>query len=196
MASSLSAPKPISELPLPELIRLLLAQPAGGGSEQCEEIIRRFAPLLRSEARRLPAEVEYADFVQEVFVRLFRSIRTLEKDPYGFPGYFQNTVRWVASDLRRKVARNREDPMEEERLAELSNDFEIALVVRSYLELLPKGDRELLQLLYIHQLTPEEVASRSGMSRNAVALRKSRALKRLRQILHLQEGLVRGKRGS
>jgi hypothetical protein len=73
-----------------------------------EQIALRFEPVVRRAWRELirgRSSVEYEDFAQDVFVRVFSSLGQL-RTPAAFPGYFRSIARNVAVDsLRRQGAR-------------------------------------------------------------------------------------------
>lgn len=61
-------------------------------------------------------------------------------------------------------------------------DFEEERLSRAFSEL-PLMRREVLRLLFVEQLTPREIAERLHCSKDFVSVQKTRALKKLRQLL-------------
>jgi RNA polymerase sigma-70 factor (ECF subfamily) len=144
------------------------------------EIVRRFEPLLRKAWRRAPM-VEYADFAQEVFTRLFRSLPRL-RTPAAFPGFFRAIMLSVVSDLWRH--RSQEEPLSDslaEIVAIVDESTGGELVMRSYAELLGEPERTILLLDLIEGQTSDEIAAQLGWTAGGVRTAKSRALKQLRK---------------
>jgi RNA polymerase sigma factor (sigma-70 family) len=151
-------------------------------SAAAEEIGRRFAPLVRKYWNAQGCG-DYADFFQEVMVRLFGALPAL-RDVTTFPGLFRRIVIGAAADYWR--SRGPDGVHEfgpEHESAEASFDEALIsrLVVRTYLEVLPPRERDVIELLYLHDLDPPEVAQRLSISAGAVRMTKTRALQRLRE---------------
>ena len=172
-------------IPLPKLlIQLRDGDDRDASSRAAAEIVRRFQPLLRKywAWHRLD---EYRDFVQEVMVRLFAALPHL-REPDAFPGLFRRVVIGTASDaLRRKRSTGIEavDIDSEELTTEFDESLATAVIVRSYLELLPPREREVIYLLFFEDLDTTEVARDLNLSVGAVRMTKSRAVSRLRRVL-------------
>jgi RNA polymerase sigma factor (sigma-70 family) len=151
-----------------------------------EQIALRFEPVVRRAWRELirgRSSVEYEDFAQDVFVRVFSSLGQL-RTPAAFPGYFRSIARNVAVDaLRRQGARPEFADVDPDIVgARLDHSILAAVLVRSYLELLPPGQREVLDLEYVEGLDPEAIMERTGLSRGGISAAKTRAIKRLQEI--------------
>ena len=94
----------------------------------------------------MPGRLEYRDFVQDVFVRLFGGLPAL-RDTRAFPGYFQRLVQsTVATAIRKKDPPV--DSIDERLVAKISSrvdhDILAAVFLQSYLHLLPPREREVL----------------------------------------------------
>lgn len=178
-----------ASLPLPRLLEDLRADAGSGKADEAiKEILRRFHPLLR-KYWRWPRVGDYEDFLQEVMVRLFSALPHL-RDPDAFPGLLRSIVLATSADLlRRKSAETVDITDVAERFAvEFDESTATPLVVRSYLELLPPREREVLYLSFFADLDPAEIAKSLGLSAGAVRMTKSRALARLRTLLGVETG--------
>ena len=169
-----------------DLIVGLKAASQEGAGPYCEEIIVRFEPLLRKAWRHVPGTIEYRDFVQDVFVRLFGSLSRL-KDPRAFPGYFQRIVQsTVATALRKKEPAS--DPIDEALSRRISSrvdeDILAAVFLQSYLHLLPPRERSVLQLEWVEGIGPEEIMAKLGLTRGGISSAKSRGISKLREIIN------------
>lgn len=173
-----------------ELVSQLRLASSTEASLYVEEIIRRFEPLLRAAWPRVALIVEYRDFVQEVFSRLFEGLPAL-RTAKAFPGYFRKIVFSVASSLARRSSSVHEVHVEEpNELPWVGGEaFTLRIFVRSYLELLPRQEREVIRLLFLEELPTSEASERLGIEPGAVRMTKSRALRRLRE-LWLREALA------
>lgn len=176
----------LNELPLDELLKLLSVASKKDSSKYCEELIRRFEPLIRKGWRSAGYPDEYRDFLHEVLLRLFSTLNKL-REPKAFPGYFRRIVLSVVTDhFRRKQDMNSisvDSAQLEELVDAFDQDMSIPIIIRSCLELLPPREQEIVALEFIVGLTPSEIAERTGLSPGAVRMTKSRAIKRLRGIL-------------
>lgn len=177
-----------SKVIVEELVRHLREGPAEAASPYCEELIRRFEPLLRRVWRRagfgLPYD-QYPDFVQEVFVRLLGGLPHLQ-NPKAFPGYFRRIALSVVGDFGRERARVAAlDRHWRPERASRDADREILenIFVWSYLEHLAGREKEVLTLEFVHQMPVKEIAQKLGLTPGGVRTTKTRALNRLREIL-------------
>lgn len=176
----------IEGLPLPDLIELLrLPAEDSRASTAATETLRRFQPLLRKywAWHRLG---EYEDFVQECMLRLFIALPKL-RDAASFPGLFRRVVIGTAADVLRGQQGKKgiiEVELDEDQLAtEFDESISTGVVVRSYLELLPDREREVVELTFLHEMTSAEAGARLGLTEGAVRTARSRAINRLRTIL-------------
>jgi RNA polymerase sigma factor (sigma-70 family) len=173
----------LRSVPLADLVGLLQRTSSPeGSSPYFTEIIRRFEPLLRTAWSRVP-HAEYADFAQEVFTRLFRSLPGLN-NPAAFPGFFRAIMHSAVSDFWRR--RPEEEPMSdslEEIVAAVDEAIGSELVVRSYVELLGEPERTILISDLIEGRSSEEIAGRLNWTAGGVRSAKSRALRQLRKYI-------------
>lgn len=174
----------LKNLTLEQLLIQLQAAAPEDSSPYVRELVERFEPLLRGSWRQLALDIEYEDFVQDIFVRLFSSLPRL-KNLEAFPGYFRGIVVSVAIDeSRRKQSvefRHAEDPS---RIASLVDRVLLGKIfVRSYLEHLPPRQREVIALEFLQGLSDEEVAEAVEMSPSGVRATKSPGLEKLRTLI-------------
>ncbi len=171
----------LSELPVEALVEGLSQAGPGASSLFVEEIIRRFEPLLRTSFRPHRG-VEYRDFVQEVFLRLFQGLPKL-RNPKAFPGYLLMVCRSVAIDLRRRERGPEESPVENDIVFEDTDEPLMArILVRSMLERLPPRERQVVRSLLLEGVTAQTLAANLGIEEGAVRTTLSRALGRLREL--------------
>ena len=159
-----------------------------GSKEQAsacfEELIRRFEPLLRRAWWRVLPSLDYEDYAQDVLLSAFRSIGQL-RNPKAFPGYFRRIALTVAVDhVRKNISHDSHDSGRVEFLVDgIDEALFNGLFVRSYLEHLPKRERQVLDLAYLQELSIPEIARELNLSYQAVRSLKSRAINRLREML-------------
>jgi len=181
------APGALTGAPLGSLVELIRLSAEPAASHAAQEVSRRFLPLLRKFWHANNCG-EYDDFSQEVLTRLFAALPHL-RVVEAFPGLFRQIVVTSAADFwRRQRPPGPEVSQEElESLPDPSADFSEELVtkllVRSYLELLPSREREVVELLYFADLDPAEVAQMLGIAPGAVRTTKVRAIGRLRDAI-------------
>jgi RNA polymerase sigma factor (sigma-70 family) len=184
----------LAALPLPLLLaRLRDKDNQANASQAAVEILRRFQPLLRKywAWHRLG---EYEDFVQEVMLRLFIALQRL-RDANAFPGLLRRIVIGTATDALRSMHFETPDfaALDPDKLTvEFDESLATAVIVRSYLELLPPREQEVVSLLLFEDLDTGEVAQKVGLSVGAVRTTKSRAIRRLRKLLVPQKKSGRG----
>ena len=179
----------LGQLPLPQLIEHLRSpQHDPRSSAAAVEILRRFQPLLRKywAWHRLGS---YEDFVQEAMVRLFIALPKL-RDAESFPGLFRRIVIGAATDALRKPKAelvNIDEIDEEQLTVGFDESLGTAVVVRSYLELLPPREQLVINLVFFEDRDFPEVARMLGITEGAVRTTKSRAVARLRELLQASE---------
>jgi RNA polymerase sigma-70 factor (ECF subfamily) len=188
----------------------LLDRAAAGEHSAREELLERHRQKLKRMVavrldRRLAARVDPSDVVQEALTdaagRLDDYLR--ERPMPYYPWLCRLACDRLDKAHRRHTARRRSVKREEppglpeesahqlaERLLAPNTDPEQAALrqekrqrVRALLEGLPGGDREVLVLRFLEQLSTAEAAAVLEISAGAVRLRLMRALERLRQKL-------------
>jgi RNA polymerase sigma-70 factor (ECF subfamily) len=186
----------IEEHPLERLVKGLRQTSTADASSYAAELIRRFEPLLRRAWHQGAFHVDYQDFVQDVFLRLFQSLPTL-RHPRAFPGFFRRVALSVAVSHARKAARQESNTAE---LVQQVDRFDERLLshifVRSYLEELPPREREVASLFFLQDLSAGDIARLLALTPSAVRATKSRAANHLRQILRREAGILEKEAGK
>lgn len=182
-------------LTVEQLVKGLRDGPPQEVSDYFEELASRFEPLLRRSWRHGAFSSEYAEYVQDVFLILFRRLPEL-RSPKAFPGYFRKVALSVAVAHARKskvlLPQANEDI--EDAVDRMDEALFTAIFVRSYLEHLPSSEKVVLTLKYIEGLRVNEIAREMKQTPQAVRSIKARGLRRLRDIL-LSEAQILEKKG-
>lgn len=155
-----------------------------------KELTRRSHPFLRSiynvyNVRRV--DLDYEDFAQEVFERVFTNLRSLDDRKY-FLGYLWTTASRRAVDYSRKPRRTIPqadmDDIEswETHLEEGASDF-LHLLVRAHIGQLPSHQQVVLRLVLFDECTPKKAAEQLGIPSSTVRSTKTRALRKLRKLI-------------
>lgn len=177
----------MADASLVTLVDLLRLQTEPLSSWAAAEIGRRFASLIRRFWRANRCG-DYEDFSQEVLTRLFSALPRLRAAD-AFPGLFRQVVVGAAADYWRHRQPDVVDVPDEQfgeipdPDADFGEELVTRLLVRSYLELLPSRERQVLLLLYFDDMDALEVANALGISAGAVRTTKVRALRRLREAI-------------
>jgi len=186
-----------------------------------DRLLARHRPRLRRMVRlrldpRLGARVDPSDVVQEALAEAAGRLDDyLHRPPLPFYPWLRQIALDRLLDLRRRHVRAskrsvaREEPgvlgLPDESAAELAARLidlgsspsrhllreELRQRVRAALDRLSAGDREILVLRHLEQLTAREVADILGLSEAAVKSRSLRAMQRLRDLL--SDGSVEGR---
>jgi len=137
-------------------------------------------PALGVAQRMLSDRALAEDAVQETFLRIIRGRRQYRRSR-PFSSWFYAILRNVCVDILRKQSR------ENSALQELaSQQVFTAQVVKSsdasdLLRALPRGERDVLDLRIIHNLTFRDISAALGISEEAAKKRAQRGLRRLRE---------------
>lgn len=173
----------LRNLPLEELLESLRRSTPAEASAYAQELIRRFEPLLRHAWQRGALHIDYEDFVQDAFVKLFRGLPSL-RNPRAFPGYFRRVALGVsASHFRHRPPESSGLDTLPDEVARFDEALQTELFVRSCLDELPSREREVAILAFLEDLSAEEISRRTGISASAVRATKSRASRHLRALL-------------
>lgn len=172
-----------------EIVSAMATAERSTASRLIAELMRRFNSLTRRiwlSAGGNPTE--HDDFRQTVWIKLLADLPRLER-PEAFAGFFrQLAVRHAIDEVRK--ARRREQhliPLDEEEWPELATEhlerIDNAILVRSFLEALPRRERVVLELMFEQDLSSSEVAKILGLTEGAVRMTKSRGINRLRALV-------------
>jgi RNA polymerase sigma-70 factor (ECF subfamily) len=172
-----------------------LVQPQGDMSKMSnysatltEQLWEDFTSQLRRFiSARVSNEADVNDILQEVFIKIHRSIDRLE-DPSKLHAWVYQITRNVIIDYYRKAEKGVEITSElPDVLVEESSDeeveAEVATWLRPMMEELPEKYREALQLTDIQGLTQKELAERLNISLSGAKSRVQRAREKLKDVL-------------
>jgi len=160
---------------------LLVLAAQDGDRQAFAHLFRAYhAPLARFAFRLCGDEQLAIDAVQESWISLSRTLRTLD-DPRAFRLWAYKTVRWRTIDLlRRQGART--EPLSDDLPIEETMEQQIATgdQVNRFMKGLPRAEKVALTLFYLHEMTLAEIASVEGVPVGTVKSRLNRARERLR----------------
>lgn len=137
-------------------------------------------------AKRVRAEGDIEDILQEVFAKIHAGLRDLQEDERIEAWLFQIARRAIADHYRtrsgpRHVVELPAELAEEESESDLT--AEVASWLRPMMEILPEEDREAIRLADLEALPQKDLAARLGLSVTGAKSRVQRARKRLRAAL-------------
>ncbi len=155
-----------------------------------EALVRQFHDRVFLIAHVRTRDREAArDIAQETMLAVIRNLRAGRlRDPEKLPNYISGTARNLINNYLRTRSRRPEGslPPEEIPAPDCEPEFEESerrfLARRALSELRP-ADRLILLLTLVDGLAPAEIAERLNLSPEVVRKRKSRALKRVREVL-------------
>ncbi len=146
-------------------------------------LVTHVRPFAYAVAQRILQDSHIAeDVAQDVAVDMVKCIRSL-KEPASFPGWISQMARNRARRISARRARVRaEEPIDPElhgtprraANASTSNLFRA-------IDALPDGYREALYMRHVDGLSPDDIAQRLGITRNALRLRLIRGRKLLQR---------------
>lgn len=185
--------------------RALVERCLAGDSTAWEQLVGRFAALVRSVAvRHGLTAVEVDDVGQEVFLTLAQNLHRIE-DPEALPAWLMTTARRFSWRVWQR--RRREIPADDEALeaatvggswgaagahmpsmAELLHGWALQEMLGAAMQNLTPRCRELLALLFLDETEPgyDEVGARLNIPKGSIGPTRSRCLEQLRMQL---EGL-------
>ncbi|MFW6182003.1 MAG: RNA polymerase sigma factor, partial [Spirochaetota bacterium] len=171
-----------------------------GNNRAFNGIVERYTPLLYSLAYRMlgsPEEAEEA--VQEIFLRVYRSLGRYQLSRRFHPWIYTIALNWIRSYLRKKKRRRNREPAlpefpVEERSAGQDNDPAQMLeknegerVAQEAIDALRPAYREVFVLRHIEELSIEEIAGILNKPPGTVKTHLHRARRELAQAL-LRQG--------
>jgi len=173
----------------------LLARVAGGDlGHPLEELYDRYAGRLHGLGLRLLGDPGLAEeLVQETFVRLWQSAGRYDPQRGSVPGFVFAIARRLAVDLYRRPSSRPFAELEEADRGTVRDPDDavdallVGLNVRDALSSLPDGQREVLELLYLQDLTQRQVADRVGVPIGTVKTRAFYGLRALKEALRQRD---------
>jgi RNA polymerase sigma-70 factor (ECF subfamily) len=174
--------------------QLLARVAAGDLGAPLEALYDRYAGRLFGLGLRLLGDRGLAEeMVQETFVRLWRSAGRYDPERGSVPTFVFTIARRLAIDLYRRPSSR---PMGEEPDAERTPDpsagdavdrLLVGVSVRDALQSLSDGQRQVLELLHLQDLTQAQVAERLDLPLGTVKTRAFYGMKALRVALEERE---------
>lgn len=151
-----------------------------------------FQGRIRSFALSNAADSALADeLAQDVLWAVIRSLRDGKvQQPAQLPAFVWGTARNILHDRLRQRSRERLVPLTDEmgisRPALEQQEFERQRAAHQAIDALEPHERSVLMLSLVDGMRPDDIAARIGITAEAVRQRKSRALRKLSEILGLR----------
>jgi RNA polymerase sigma-70 factor (ECF subfamily) len=170
----------------------LMAAYVAGDQAAFAELFQRYSPLLlRALRRQIGNEADAAEIVQQTFLQMHRA-----RNDFDTGRRLRPWLMTIAFNLRREHFRRRgrrpEAPLEVEPTAPDRGDpverAGEASRLRAALATLPAGQREVIEMHWLDELSFPEVAEITGLTVSAVKVRAHRGYKLLRQALETVTG--------
>ncbi len=158
-----------------EEVRLIEAA-REGDREAFEALYGRYAPMVHGLLLARVPHGEVDDLTQEVFLTVFRRLRTL-RDAGAFGAWLAMIARNRAMDFHRRAPKMEELP--DDLAVEESSQAE-ALSVLAVIHGLPEAYRETLILRLVEGMTGPEIAARTGLTPGSVRVNLHRGMEQLR----------------
>ena len=177
--------------PTPDL-SALVSRIAAGDSQAETEIAVHFAPRVRAMAVVRTRNPDVArDLTQDTLLAVLQAMRKGQvRDRERIEGFVAGVARNVINNYKRRSLRHPESPLDEDAPA-FAVDFDHdaperrRLMTAALAELSPP-DRQVLLLTLVEGLKPGEIARKIGVSPDVARTRKSRALKRILEVLDIR----------
>jgi RNA polymerase sigma-70 factor (ECF subfamily) len=156
---------------------------------ETEAIWREFHERLRAFiSRRVPRPADVEDILQEVFIRIHRSLDSLYNRERLASWLFQITRNAIVDHLRAGnshagVPSDDFDPPAPDHGDDGSEARELSKCIEPMIAALPESYREAIQLADINGLTQLEAAQRSGLTFSGMKSRVQRARRQLKDML-------------
>lgn len=186
---------------MPETIDLstLVSRVAGGDRQAEGELVEHFAPRVRAMAVVRTRDRDLArDLTQETLMAVLQAFRKGQvRDQDRVEGFVAGVARNVINNYKRRSLKHPESPLDEETPAAAVEDDHDGperrrLMARALATLSP-ADRQVLLLTLVDGLKPGQIAEKIGVSADVARTRKSRALKRILEVLDTQSQNAAGR---
>ena len=160
----------------------LIARVAGGDlGHPLEELYDRYAARLHGLGLRLLGDPGLAEeLVQETFVRLWQSADRYDPQRGSVPSFLFTIARRLAIDLWRRPSSK---PFTDLGAVDRGPEQDPGDALAS----LPEGQRVVLELLYLQDLTQRQVADRVGVPLGTVKTRAFYGLRALKEALRQRD---------
>ena len=148
-----------------------------------ERLYDRYAGMVHGILLARVPRREVEDLVQEVFLTVYRRIRTL-RDVNAFGAWLAMIARNRATDYHRRTPETEELPLH---LTGTDSSETEANVILDVIRSLPEAYREPLILRLVEGLTGPEIAARTGLTPGSVRVNLHRGMTQLRERLGRRE---------
>jgi RNA polymerase sigma factor (sigma-70 family) len=169
----------------------LLREARGGNNDAfvvfCSRVLPSLKRYVEYQCREKDIPRHHADdFCQEAILRAVEFIKTHDDPPRHAVAWVKRIASNLIVDFERRRGRIRftAAPSEFEDLVETNSQDELEEALEFFQWLKPE-DRELLELIYIEQLTVEEAGQRLGLGKWNALKKHTRALQTLRDLIEL-----------
>jgi len=176
----------------PPDLSALVGRIAAGDPDAETEIVVHFAPRVRAMAVVRTRDADLAhDLTQETLLAVLQAMRKGQvRDRDRIEGFVAGVARNVINNYKRRSLRHPESPLDEDAPAFAVDDDHDGLERRRLMtaamaELSP-ADRQVLLLTLVEGLKPGEIARKIGVSPDVARTRKSRAVKRILEVLNVR----------
>ncbi|WP_114750431.1 RNA polymerase sigma factor [Pleomorphovibrio marinus] len=172
---------------IPKLVRLLKK----GDEASFSQLFHLFGPKLYNTSRKMNLSHEDAEeVVQEVFLKIWKKREQLDYN-LSFNAYLLSILKSLVykrvKKQLREVAFQHYSSQKNDAVANGGEESMIAEDLRAFsgtlLETLPKGQKQIVELRYLHQLSADEIALQLNVSKRTVEHQIYKATKSLRERL-------------
>jgi RNA polymerase sigma-70 factor, ECF subfamily len=172
----------------------LISRVAAGDAQAETELVEYFAPRVRAMALVRTRDPDLAkDLTQEALLAVLQSFRKGQvREHDRVAGFVCGVTRNVINNYKRRSLKHPEAPLDEETTAIAAPARDDAYgperrrVMARALGTLSPSDRQVLLLTLVEGLKPGQIALKIGVSADVARTRKSRALKRILEVLEDQ----------
>ena len=172
----------------------LVSRVAAGDSQAESELVEHFAPRVRAMALVRTRDPDLAkDLTQETLLAVLQAFRKGQvRDRDRVAGFVCGVARNVINNHKRRSLKHPETPLDEEtrrlprRQEADDDDPERRRLMARALGTLSPTDRQVLLLTLVEGLKPGQIAQKIGVSADVARTRKSRALKRVLEVIDAQ----------
>lgn len=170
----------------------LVSRVAAGDRRAESELVEHFAPRIRAMAVVRTRDNDLArDLTQETLIAILQAFRKSQvREHDRIAGFVAGVARNVINNHKRRTLRRPESPLDDDTpplaIEDDHDGPERRRVMARALTSLSPADRQVLLLTLVEGLKPGEIALKIGVSADVARTRKSRALKRVLEVLESQ----------
>ncbi|WP_321832929.1 sigma-70 family RNA polymerase sigma factor [Clostridium butyricum] len=124
--------------------------------------------------------------INDVLLGLWNNIDKFDENKSEFKNWIAGIAKFKAIDYKRKYLRELDNENVDDSIHELLKN-ELSLEMQEMMNSLKEKDRELFYKLYVEEIEVDKVSQETGIKRDVIYNRVSRAKKKLRDILKLKE---------